>query len=49
VFSARTLSKAEWDRLWRNGIEKVVLVQRLREVMALVVSRGLKPPLRIGC
>jgi len=30
------LQKAEWDRPWMNGIEKVVMVQRLREVMALV-------------
>jgi len=36
VFYARTLPKAEWDRPWMTGIEKVVLVQRLREVMALV-------------
>ncbi len=36
VFYARTLPKAEWDRPWMCGIEKVVLVQRLREVMALV-------------
>ena len=36
VFYARTLPKAEWDQPWMQGIEKVVLVQRLREVMALV-------------
>ena len=36
VFYARTLPKSEWDRPWMSGIEKVVLVQRLREVMALV-------------
>jgi hypothetical protein len=36
VFYARTLPKPEWDRPWMSGIEKVVLVQRLREVMALV-------------
>jgi hypothetical protein len=36
VFYAGTLPKAEWERPWMNGIEKVVLVQRLREVMALV-------------
>ena len=36
VFYARTLPKSEWDRTWMTGIEKVVLVQRLREVMALV-------------
>lgn len=37
VFYARTLPRAEWDRPWMTGIEKVVLVQRLRE--------DLKPPL----
>lgn len=36
VFYARTLHKREWDRPWMTGIEKVILVQRLREVMALV-------------
>ena len=36
IFYARTLPKAEWDRPWMTGLEKVVLVQRLREVMALV-------------
>jgi len=36
VFYARVLPTAEWERPWMNGIEKVVLVQRLREVMALV-------------
>lgn len=36
VFYARTLPKAEWDRPWMSGIERVVLVPRLREVMALV-------------
>jgi len=36
VFYARTLPKPEWERPWMGGIEKVVLVPRLREVMALV-------------
>ncbi len=36
VFYAKTLPKAEWNRPWMSGIEKVVLVQRLREVTALV-------------
>ena len=36
VFYARTLPKAEWDQPGMTGIEKVVLVQSLREVMALV-------------
>ena len=36
VFYARALPKKAWDKPWMDGIEKVVLVQRLREVMALV-------------
>ncbi len=36
VFHARALPKAAWAKPWMEGIEKVVLVQRLREVMALV-------------
>jgi len=36
VFYARTLPTTKWDKAWMAGIEKVVLVQRLREVMALV-------------
>jgi Domain of unknown function (DUF1998) len=36
IFYARTLPRTEWDQPWMNGIEKVILVQRLREVMALV-------------
>ncbi len=36
IFYARTLPKAAWSQPWMDGIEKVVLVQRLREVMALV-------------
>jgi hypothetical protein len=36
VFFARTLNSAAWDKPWMAGVEKVVLVQRLREVMALV-------------
>ena len=36
VFYARTLPKGKLDTPWMDGIEKVVLVQRLREVMALV-------------
>ena len=36
VFYARALPKDAWAKPWMDGIEKVVLVQRLREVMALV-------------
>lgn len=36
VFYARALPKKAWDKPWMDGIEKVILVQRLREVMALV-------------
>lgn len=36
IFYARTLPRTEWDQPWMSGIEKVILVQRLREVMALV-------------
>jgi hypothetical protein len=36
VFYARTLPRSHWDQPWMAGIEKVVLVHRLREVTALV-------------
>jgi hypothetical protein len=36
VFYSRALPKEAWAKPWMNGIEKVVLVHRLREVMALV-------------
>ena len=35
-FYARALPKAEWDAPWMNPIERVVLVHRLREVVAQV-------------
>lgn len=35
-FFARTLPRQHWDRPWMMPIERVVLVHRLREVMALV-------------
>lgn len=35
-FFARTLPKKEWDAPWMNCVERVVLVHRLREVMAQV-------------
>ncbi len=34
IFYARTLLKSEWDRPWLRGIERVVLIHRLREVVA---------------
>lgn len=34
VFFARTLPKAQWDRPWMTAVERVVLVHRLREVVA---------------
>jgi hypothetical protein len=36
TYFARTLSKLVWDRPWMSGVERVVLVHRLREVMAQV-------------
>jgi hypothetical protein len=36
LFYAKTLPRNIWDKPWMKGIEKVVLVQRLREVTALV-------------
>jgi Domain of unknown function (DUF1998) len=36
LFYARILPKEKWDKPWMKGIQKVVLVQRLREVTALV-------------
>jgi hypothetical protein len=36
TFFARTLPKSVWDKPWMSGVERVVLVHRLREVMAQV-------------
>lgn len=36
TFFARTLPKAIWDRPWMDPVERIVLVHRLREVMAQV-------------
>jgi len=36
VFFARALPRDRWDRPWMENIERVVLVHRLREVMALL-------------
>lgn len=35
-FFARTLPRDKWDKPWMGGIERIVLVQRLREVVAQV-------------
>jgi hypothetical protein len=35
-FFARTLPRAVWDAPWMQGVERIVLVHRLREVMAQV-------------
>ena len=35
-FFARSLSKSSWDKPWMDNIERVVLVHRLREVIAQV-------------
>lgn len=35
-FFARTLPREVWDQPWMNSVERVVLVHRLREVMAQV-------------
>jgi hypothetical protein len=36
VFYARSLPRSEWERPWMDPIERVVLVHRLREVVAQV-------------
>src|SRR5437868_9864014 len=36
VFFARSLPRASWDKPWMWSIERVVLVHRLREVVAQV-------------
>ena len=36
VFYARSLPRAAWDRPWMESIERVVLIHRLREVVASV-------------
>ncbi len=43
VFYARQLEKTAWDQPWMSGIEKVVLVHRLREVTALVGFTRFEP------
>ena len=36
TFFARVLPRAEWNQAWMAGIERVLLIERLREVAALV-------------
>ena len=36
LFYSRNVPREQWDEPWMSGIKKVVLVHRLREVMALV-------------
>lgn len=43
VFYARTLQRSNWDQPWMAGIEKVVLVHRLREVTALLGFTRFEP------
>ncbi len=43
VFYARTLPRSSWERAWMAGIEKVVLVHRLREVTALLGFTRFEP------
>jgi hypothetical protein len=43
VFYARVLPKAEWDKSSMQGIERVLLVERLREVAALVGFTRFEP------
>ena len=43
IFFARTWTRDQWDQPWMAGIEKVVLVHRLREVIALVGFTRFEP------
>jgi hypothetical protein len=42
-FYARALPKSEWDAPWMQGIQRVVLVHRLREVIALLGFTRIEP------
>ena len=42
-FYARALPKGEWDAGWMQGIQRVVLVHRLREVVALLGFTRIEP------
>jgi len=35
-FFARTLPRSKWDKPWMQGVERIVLIHRLREVVAQV-------------
>lgn len=43
VFFARTLPRDQWDRPWMASVERVVLVHRLREVIAQVGFTRFEP------
>jgi hypothetical protein len=43
AFHARTLPVSQWNRPWIAGIEKIVLIQRLREVTALLGFTRFEP------
>ncbi len=43
VFYARVLPEKQWKEPWMSGIEKVVLVHRLREVIALLGFTRFEP------
>jgi hypothetical protein len=42
-FYARALPKSEWEAQWMQGIQRVVLVHRLREVVALLGFTRIEP------
>ena len=44
MFYARALPRTVWDRPWMEQIERVVLVHRLREVVAQVAFTDLRLP-----
>ena len=43
AISTRALPKSEWDAGWMQGIQRVVLVHRLREVVALLGFTRIEP------
>jgi hypothetical protein len=43
LFYARALPKSDWDQPWMKAVEKVVLVHRLREVIAQVGFTRFEP------
>ena len=42
-FFARTLPRSKWDKRWMGGVERIVLVHRLREVVALAGFTRFEP------